>query len=107
MNDAVPANASTDATIEVDGDGIRVDAAIIGQGLGVEPQTVPDLMRQGAITGVCERGVDEDAGRYRLTFFCKSRRFRLIVEDNGRVVQRSSIDFGTRPLPQQLRRTGA
>lgn len=107
MNDAVPAFVPADVAVEVCDDAISVDAAIIGQGLGLDPQAVPDLMRRGAITGVCERGVDEDADRYRLTFFHQGRRFRLIVEDNGRVVGRSAIDFGARPLPERLRRTRA
>ena len=37
-------------------------------------------MRKGETTSLSERGVNEDAGRYRLTFFHNSRRFRLIVD---------------------------
>lgn len=105
--DAVSTIAPTDVAVDVGGDTITVDAAIIGKGLGVEPRDVPVLMREGAITGACEQGIDADAGRHRLTFFYKGRRLRLIVEDTGRVVSRSAIDFGTRPLPERLRRTGA
>lgn len=53
-------------------------------------------MREGAITSSCERGIVDDAGRYRLIFFYKSRRLRLIIDEAGRVIQRSTIEFGNR-----------
>jgi hypothetical protein len=40
-------------------------------------------MREGKITVLCERGVDEDAGRYRMTFFHENRRFRLVVDEEA------------------------
>lgn len=92
--------------IEIGEGAIGIDATIVGRALGVAPQEVLRLMRDGAITGVCEQGVDDDAGRHRLTFFHKGRRLRLIVEDTGRVVQHSLIDFGERPLPERLHRFG-
>jgi hypothetical protein len=61
------------------------------------------MMRKGEITSVCEHGVNEDAGRYRLTFFHKSRRFRLVVDGTGTDIQRSIVDFGDRPLPASKR----
>jgi Family of unknown function (DUF6522) len=61
------------------------------------------LMRKGAITSLCERGIDADAGRFRMTFFYKSRRLRLVVDAAGNILQRSTIDFGDRPLPDALR----
>jgi Family of unknown function (DUF6522) len=61
------------------------------------------MIRNGEITSLCERGVNEDAGRYRLTFFHKSRRVRLVVDANGTVVQRSIINFGDRPLRASMR----
>jgi hypothetical protein len=51
-------------------------------------------MRKGQITSLSERGVNENAGRYRLTFFHKSRRFRLIIDGSGTIIQRSIINFG-------------
>jgi hypothetical protein len=102
LADTTPA----EATIEIGDGAIAIDAAVVARGLGLEPQEVLRLMRDGAITGVCEQGVDADAGRHRLTFFHKSRRLRLIVEEGGRVMQHSLIDFGERPLPQRLHRSG-
>ena len=50
----------------------------------------------GKIESLCERGLDEDAGRYRLTFFYESRRFRLLVDEEGNVIRHSLVDFGNR-----------
>ncbi len=84
--------------VEIQGDGtIQVDASIIGESLGLEPFEVQSLMREGKLTSSCERGVDRDAGRYRLTFFHGSRRLRLITDNAGQIIRRSLIDFGGRP----------
>jgi len=86
---------------------LSIDAAVIGRGLNVEPSLVPVRMREGKITVLCERGIDEDAGRYRLTFFYRNRRFRLVVDEEGNVVQRSTVDFGDHPLPASMRKPSA
>jgi len=83
---------------------ISIDAAVVGRGLNVEPSLVQSWMREGKITVLSERGVDADAGRYRLTFFHENRRFRLVVDEKGNAVQRSTIDFGDRPLPVSMRK---
>jgi len=79
----------------VDG-ALCVDAAIIGKGLGLDPSLVQARMREGKIKSLCERGLDEDAGRYRVTFFYESRRFRLLVDEEGNVIRHSLVDFGNR-----------
>lgn len=94
------------STIAFKDGAIEIDASIVGAGLGVPPQEVLGLLRSHDITSLCEHGIDEDAGRYRLTFFHKNRRLRLIVDDSGGVVQRSSIDFGDRPMPARMHRAG-
>ena len=84
---------------------LRIDACVIGRGLNVEPSLVQVRMRERKITVLCERGVDEDAGRYRLTFFYKNRRFRLVVDGEGNTVQRcSTVDFSDHPLPTSMRK---
>jgi hypothetical protein len=45
-------------------------------------------MRQRRITSICERGENEDAGRYRLTFFYAQRRLRLVLDEAGTIVER-------------------
>ena len=91
-------------TIAFEEGALKVDATIIGQCLGIEPARVQGLMREGKITSLCERGIDDDAGRYRLTFFYENARFRLVVDEAGNVVHRSTIDFGNRPLPTSMRK---
>ncbi len=80
-----------------------VDAETIAQGLGIAADDVQSLMRSGEITSRCEVGQDQDAGSTRLTFFMRGSRFRIVVDDDGRVLRRSTIDFGQRPLPPSLR----
>ncbi len=106
MNAHLPHFAQANVAVEIQDGAIQVDAAIIGQGLGLEPPEVQSLIRAGMITSFCEQGIDNHAGRYRLTFFYKSRRLRLTIDEAGRVVRGSTIDFGDRPLPAGLRRRG-
>jgi hypothetical protein len=63
-------------------------------------------MHAGKITSLCERGIDADRGRHRLTFFSEHRRFRLVVDDRGAIVRRSTLDFGDLPLPASVRKPG-
>ncbi|MGI8549753.1 MAG: DUF6522 family protein [Dehalococcoidia bacterium] len=93
--------------VEFEDGAIQVDAAVVAKGLGVEPPLVQEGMREGRITSLCERGVDDDEGLYRLTFFSENRRFRLTVDNEGNVVQRSAINFGDRGLPASARKPGA
>ena len=64
-------------------------------------------MREGKITVLCERGVDKDAGRYRMMFFHENRRFRLVVNEEGNVIQRSTVNFGHHQLPTSMRQPSA
>ena len=87
------------------GDGIvQVDAAVVAEGLGIALPRFQKEMRAGRITGVFERGVDADRGRHRLTFFSAHRRFRLVVDDAGAIVQRSTLTCGDAPLPASARK---
>ena len=95
------------AIILCDSDGtFEVDAAVLARELGVDASHVPGLLRAGQITSFCERGVDNDRGRFRLTFFHKGKRLRLVLDELGRVLRQSTIDFGDRPLPSRLRTPG-
>ncbi len=80
--------------IQFDPEGATVDARLVGEGLGLDAERVPELMRTGAITCAFERGINEDAGRVRLTFWHGRHRFRVIVDDDGAIVQRLRIDYG-------------
>lgn len=88
--------------VDFDGESFNVDAALIAESLGITPTLVQTLMREGRITSRCERGVDQDAGRHRLTFFHGERRLRLVVNEAGDIVERC-VD-SARPHTSRLRR---
>ena len=94
------------STIAFDNGAFEVDASIVAEGLGL---ALPDLkagLRAGRITTLAERGTDADLGRHRLTFFSERRRLRLVIDERGAIVQRSTLDFGDAPLPASAHRPG-
>jgi hypothetical protein len=88
--------------VEINDKTVLVDATLLGELLDVLPSDVPALMREHAITSVCERGIDTHKGEFRLSFFYRNRRARLSVDGSGQVLRRSIIDFGDRSLPTAL-----
>ena len=92
--------------IEFENDAVQIDAAIVAEGLGLTPSLLQEEMRAGRITSLAERGVDADSGRHRLTFFSEHRRFRVVVDETGAILQRSAIDFGDSALPNSVRMPG-
>ena len=68
------------------------------------PALLQEEMRAGRITSLAERGVDADSGRHRLTFFSEHRRFRVVVDETGAIIQRSAVDFGNSLLPKSVRK---
>ncbi|WP_299601193.1 DUF6522 family protein [uncultured Tateyamaria sp.] len=63
-----------------------IDARDLGKLLEIAPADVQEKMRAGEITSKYEIGQDEDAGRFRLTFYCGGRRVRLTCADDGTVL---------------------
>lgn len=92
------------AMIEFEDGAIQVDVAIVAKGLRIAPALVQERIRDGKITTLCERGINDDEGRHRLSFFSENRRFRLVIDEDGNVIQSSAIDFGDRGLPTSTRR---
>ena len=88
--------------VEINDKTVLIDATLLGELLNVLPGDVPALMREHAITSVCERGIDAHEGEFRLSFFYRNRRARLSFDASGQVLRRSIIDFGDRPLPRVL-----
>ncbi|QIG93224.1 MULTISPECIES: DUF6522 family protein [unclassified Bradyrhizobium] len=84
----------------------EVDANVVAEGLGIAVPLLQAKMQSGKITTLSERGVDADAGRHRLTFFSEHRRLRLVIDERGTIVQRSTLDFGDAPLPASARKPG-
>lgn len=82
--------------IELERDAIQIDATILAEGFGITPSLLRESMQGGRITGICERGVGRDDGRYRLTFFSDCRRLRFVIDERGNVIQRLRSDFGAR-----------
>ncbi|MGH8290445.1 MAG: DUF6522 family protein [Steroidobacteraceae bacterium] len=66
-----------------------IDAALIASDLALNPAGVLEAMRSGRLTSRWERGVDDDAGCHRVTFFHGNRQLCLIVDANGHVLERS------------------
>ncbi|MBA2402859.1 MAG: hypothetical protein H0V72_30020 [Bradyrhizobium sp.] len=85
---------------------VEIDASIVAEGLGIALPRLKEGMRAGTITSLSERGVDADQGRHRLTFFSEHRRFRVVVDASGEIVQRSAVDFGESMLPKAVRKPG-
>lgn len=105
-SDAKPLAEGGVMQVEITDGDILIDAALLGELLDVKPAEVPTLMRAHAITSFCERGVDAHQGQFRLSFFYRNRRARLSVDTSGDILRRSVIDFGQRPLPRALHRSG-
>lgn len=79
------------ADVSITSEGFVVDARLIGAAFDLEAATVPERLRAGEITSRSETGVDEDAGRWRLTFYHGGRALRLTVDASGSVLSRSTF----------------
>lgn len=76
---------------------IEVDAEVIANGLGLSVAKLQAEMRNRRVTSRFERGVDEDQGRFRLTFSFDHRQFQMITDEKGSLIKSSSINFGKPP----------
>ncbi|KQU97100.1 hypothetical protein ASD99_15580 [Mesorhizobium sp. Root695] len=92
--------------VEIDTDEILIDARLLADLLRLDPTAVHSLLRTQEITSLCERGIGEHEGEYRLSFFYGNRRARVSIDAAGNVLRRSMIDFGQAVLPRQLHRSG-
>ena len=92
-------STSSRQRIEFRDDAFVVDAELVGELLQLTASRVQVLMRSGRITSACERGIDEHAGEFRFSFFCDNRRARVSTDLEGRVLRKSAVDFGDRPIP--------
>jgi hypothetical protein len=70
---------------------VSLDVADIAGDLGLESEQVLEQLRTGRLAALCEQGIGEDAGRFRLTFVHQTRRLWLIVDQAGRILQRSTV----------------
>lgn len=92
--------------VEFENGAVAIDASVIAEGLGIALPLLRNQMRAGKITSLSERGIDHDSGRYRLSFFAEHRRFRVVVDQSGVIIQRSTLNFGDASLPKSIRKPG-
>ncbi len=97
---------------------VPVSLRLKWQDLGLEPFQVQRLMREGKLTSRFERGVDEDDGRYRLTFFhggrqpagddclARDRAHEGASHDSRRTMRKFPWSVWTRPPSSWWRRRG-
>jgi hypothetical protein len=93
-------------TVEFENGTVEIDAFVIAEGLGIALPLLRQQMRAGKITSLSERGIDDDGGRHRLTFFSEHRRFRVVIDESGAIIQRSTLNFGDAPIPKSVRKPG-
>jgi hypothetical protein len=65
---------------------IEIDAALVAPPLGLTVAEFRQLMDQRRITVLCERGVGEDIGRYRASFYYGDRSVRLVADAAGQLL---------------------
>lgn len=72
------------AVASVGGAALTIDADLVAPLLGLAPDAFMAAIRRGGISQVTERGIDDDQGRYRVTFRYRRRRCRIVVRaDTG------------------------
>ena len=62
---------------------VEIDGALVARDLGLPLEDFRQLMENGKITVLCERGTGEDVGLYRASFYYKGKRARLVVDNEG------------------------
>lgn len=66
---------------------LEIDAALVARGIGLDLAEFRRLMDAGKIAVLCERGIGEDAGLYRASFYYGQRRARFVVDASGNPVR--------------------
>lgn len=80
MGKSIPVEVNPEFSIEIDG-------AFVARGLDLEVVDFRRLMSQGKVAVLCERGVGEDAGLFRASFYHDGKRVRLVVDAQGNPVE--------------------
>ena len=65
---------------------LEIDGARVAERIGLDVAAFRQLMDDGKIAVLCERGTGEDAGLYRATFYHGTKRARVVVDRQGRFV---------------------
>lgn len=85
--------------ITIGTDGITVDAALLAEAFHVGQSQIRREMREGRISSRCEKGTEEDTGRWRLTFYREGQALRLVVDAGGGILSRGRFPVGTPTRP--------
>ncbi len=80
----------TEAITIVNGE-ITVDAELLAPKLGLSAAALKAEMRKGSIDSVAETGINEDAGRTRVTFRYRTRAWTVVVDPDGTLHDRLSF----------------
>ena len=70
---------------------ITVDAELLAPKLGLSAEALKAEMRKGNVSSVAETGIDEDAGRTRVTFRYRTRIWSGVVDPDGTLVDQLSF----------------
>lgn len=65
---------------------IDIDGALVAATLDLDVAEFRQLMKDSKIAVLCERGTEEDAGRYRASFYYRDRRARFIIDESGHII---------------------
>jgi len=71
----------------IDGE-ITIDAELLAPKLGLSVAALKIEMRSGSIDSVAEAGIEEDAGRTRVTFRYRTRAWTAVIEPDGSAVEK-------------------
>lgn len=58
---------------------MTIDADVVAPLLSLEPSAFIAAVRRGAVLQRTERGIDQDAGLYRITFRYRRRHCRIVI----------------------------
>ncbi len=65
---------------------LEIDGALVARAIGLDVAAFRQLMADGKIAVLCERGTGEDAGTWRASFYYGKQRARFVVDADGKPV---------------------
>ena len=65
---------------------IDIDGVLVARALDLEVERFRQLMADGKISVLCERGTGEDLGRYRASFYFGRKRARFLLDTEGQLL---------------------
>ena len=90
INTNMDSRSTAVSSIQLAEGAVNIEASLIATDLGLAAAQVLESMRSGRLTATCERGMEGDAGKFRLTFFHGNRRLRLVIDADGQILERSA-----------------